>query len=1306
MLKKNIIYFLLFLCTAHSVQAAGKTSYFFKQISIEDGLNQTSVRATFYDSRGFLWIGTRSGLNRYDTYKLMSYKNDLKDDTLLPSNNVLFITEDKEGKIWVGTNKGITRFDYNTNQFEPLLHEGKELRIKSFAHVEGGILLGGAGVLYLYKTASIVPIQFGNREKVGDNITAIHQWVGNKYILSTRWDGMWVYDATDRSVVPTSFCSNKDIMSIYVDSANKLWVSPYGKGIMCYNEDGTLIQSLNVANEMLTNDVVLSIVEKDGDMWFGTDGGGIVIYNKEHATTSVLEYMPGDSFSFPSNSVLSLYVDRMNNIWAGTIRSGLVGIRQMYMRTYKDSPLQSKFGLSEKTVLSITEDQDAQVWIGTDGGGVNKFDPKTQKFKHFESTNKMKIVSLVDYDQQHLLISNFSKGVSLFNKTTGAISPFVLVDKETNKKATRLGISVNLLHYNSDSIYIFTDSIYLFSRQQNKFSAIHSVQKKSQNSFLQRLSRDKKYIYLFHEHHISRIDTKKLTLEVIHTLDNPATISTAAEGKNGELWIATSKELYLLHVDSKKIVRSDIPVNSVVSSLLYDNQGRLWIGTDKMLYTYIPNENRFVVYGDSDGAPANEYLFKPTLIGKDNSLYMGGVGGLLYVPNDIVLPKEITTPELDIADFTIDGLSSVLSQKNMPIQVPWSHSMISVRTLTKDKDIFREHIYRYTIEGKESTTIETHRKEITLYSLPVGTYRVLVSCNAQNGEWAEAKEVVNFQIYPPWWNTTWFYSLLVLLLLLTLVVVVWYIIQKSNNQLKLEKKEYERQSYEDKVKFLINVSHELRTPLTLIYAPLKRLMQGINKEDKMYTPLSQILSQAVQMNKTINMVLDIRKMEVRDDKLKLEEVAINCWISDIMYNFSSEASAKKIQLVLDADEAINNVLIDKEKTSIVLSNILMNALKFSPEETTITIKSELQADTIKISVVDQGIGLENVDQSQLFTRFYQGNHEMGGSGIGLSYSKKLIEMQNGTIGVDNNAHAGSTFWFTLPTHDEVAQTASKVAIDHVLSTLHTSHDGAEEDGRIDLSHYSVVVAEDDTNMQAFLKEALSDYFKEVYTSNNGAEALIDIKSKKPDIIISDVMMPRMNGYELCKSIKSNLEISHIPVILLTARTDDDSTSLGYKLGADMYLPKPFDIATLVVVLKNILEAREALKERYIGSATLVDPVKNTFSNSDESFILKLNKIIKDNIDNPLLDVPFITEQMGMSRASLYNKFKAITGQGINTYITSYRIEEACELLLRTQHTVGEISDIVGFNNQRYFSTVFKQAKGMSPTEYRKEQLGE
>lgn len=506
--------------------------------------------------------------------------------------------------------------------------------------------------------------------------------------------------------------------------------------------------------------------------------------------------------------------------------------------------------------------------------------------------------------------------------------------------------------------------------------------------------------------------------------------------------------------------------------------------------------------------------------------------------------------------------------------------------------------------------------------------------------------------------------------------------------------------YEEKINFLTNISHELRTPLTLICAPLKRIINKESDKQDVEKLLVPIYKQAYQMKSIIDMVLDVRKLEEGKDMLHILPHPLNEWVCSVGDKFINEFHVKGIRLEYELDEQIKEVPFDQNKCEFVLSNFLMNALKFSESGTTTTLITTLsqEKDWVRISVRDEGMGLNMVDTDSLFSSFYQGGHEKGGSGIGLSYAKSLITHHKGRVGASNAAGKGAIFYFELPLFTDTCGQLEPASVEAATGVE------VNEPDRIDytfLKKYSVMVVEDTPELRSYLKETLSNYFARVYVAKDGKEGLEQIKDRLPDIIISDVMMPRMNGFELCREVKTNLDISHIPFVLLTAYHNSQNMYTGYKTGADAFLPKPFEIDGLLALIHNQLRQREQIRARYKDDKLLTHK-EVSFSNADETFLLKLNTLIADNMSNPDLDVAFIATNMCISRSLLFNKVKAITGMGIVDYVNKQRIEQSIVLLTTTTMNITEISEVVGFSSLRYFSKVFKSIKGEIPSAYRKQ----
>ena len=566
--------------------------------------------------------------------------------------------------------------------------------------------------------------------------------------------------------------------------------------------------------------------------------------------------------------------------------------------------------------------------------------------------------------------------------------------------------------------------------------------------------------------------------------------------------------------------------------------------------------------------------------------------------------------------------------------------------------------------------------ELTLNTLSAGTYQIPASSTTRSGEWTDNYPIIELIILPPWYRTWWFILTCILTALSAVGLSVYSFLRRKENRMKLAMKEHEQQAYEEKIRFLININHELRTPLTLIHAPLKQLIEQFPAKDARYRVLQNIARQSERMKNLLNMVLDVRKMEVSQSTLHIESINLEKWLEEVVEDFIPEATQKHITLTRQLSAGIESFYCDKEKCTTIITNLLINAIKYSNEGGEINIITSLseKKDRVRISVSDQGPGLKDIDVSKLFTRFYQGENSRPGSGIGLSYSKILAEQQGGSVGALNNVEsAGSTFWFELPLNIKPGKLILQPQpyLNELLASAENIESVPDEPTfRSETKDYTILVVDDNMELVDYLTDAMRPYFKDVRTAYNGEEALEMCRQWHPDVIISDIQMPKMNGYELCKRVKEELDISHTPVILLTARNDEASRIFGYKNGADTYLTKPFEISMLYTAIYNQLKNRERIKKKYISSKTAPTPEESTFSAADEKFLNTMNQIITEIIDEPNMGVPFLCDKLGMSRASLYNKLKALTGMGANDYINKLRIDNAINLLLNSSLTVN------------------------------------
>ena len=792
-------------------------------------------------------------------------------------------------------------------------------------------------------------------------------------------------------------------------------------------------------------------------------------------------------------------------------------------------------------------------------------------------------------------------------------------------------------------------------------------------------------------------------LHTVYACGRDTLINAVSRDERGVFWIGSNQGLSSYNPETRQYNHLPTSLFGEITSIMCDQRGKIWIGADNMLFAWLVNEKRFILFGESDGVFINEYLSKPRLISTRGDIYMGGIRGLLRIDKN--LPVESSEyPQMQLTDILINGesVSDALSANPTGISVSWSSKSIAVRVMSCEKDIFRQKIYRYQIVGLNNQYIDSYSSELVIRSLPPGDYRIMASCSTKDGNWTPLQQVLSLTILPPWYQTWWFILCCILLVSGVIIQVFLVTMRRKENKLKWAMKEHEKQMYEEKVRFLINISHELRTPLTLIHAPLNRILKSLAPTDSNYVSLKGIYRQSQRMRDLLNMVLDLRKMEVGVSKLQVYPQLLNDWVLEVSADFISEGEARNVHIRYQLDEQITVVSFDREKCEIILTNLLINALKHSPEGGEILIQTQLLPDeqSVRVSVADQGCGLKQVDIHKLFTRFYQGSGERNGTGIGLSYSKILAELHGGSIGAKDNDTAGATFFFELPLQvvSEEIICQPKAYLNELITD--DNEEKNTETNTFQTKDYSLLVVDDNQDLIDFLRDTMKVHFKQVYTAADGVEALEIVRRYQPDIVVSDVMMPRMNGYELCKQIKENIDISHIPVILLTARDDEQSQLHGYKIGADGYLTKPFEEEMLLELIRSRLRNREQTKVRYLNAGLLPAPEESTFSQADETFLLKLNKIIVENLDSSVLDIAFLCKEMYMSRATLYNKLKALTDMGANDYINKFRLERAIQLITTTDLNFTEIAERTGFSTSRYFSTAFKQYTGETPTQYK------
>lgn len=1281
------------------IQTHAKERYVYRQISQKEGLTST-VNCIYKEKDGDVWIGSPSGLYRFNGYSLTQ-----NEDPLLSGHSIYRVSIGRNGGLWVLTDAHLLRSRSDEEGFKkmPIPSSDKNLPFYGLLHEDECIWFGSLGKLFRYtysddsvrlfcEPADMPEFMFRNIERLNENT-----------LLCSSQDGIILIDSNTGARISSPFNTYKEATSSLIDSRGRIWLGFYNNGISVFNRDGSLIKSFNTTNSRLSNNIVLCLTESNGQIWAGTDGGGINIIDLDDEKLSVLSHIPGAPSSFPAHSIKSIYTDQYGNIWAGSIRDGLISIHRSEMKTYKDVHVGLSGGLSNATTLSIYQENGSEdIWIGTDGGGINRYNPKTADFTHYPNTLKTKVASIASYSEDELALSLHSDRLCLFNKKTGTLRPLTINDDELNYQIRYAGHSINLVNEKGGGLLLVGKAIKRLDRTTGRCTRLQTSDgvKPSGNYMLIGKSgdglwfHDNNNVYLL-PHGADHIIRKgKL---------NDGVINAGNNGPRGNLWLATNKGLCRYNIAEGSFSFIESTLFQSVASVICDRSGRVWVGTENRLYAYLVESNIFAMFGESDGAKPNEYLSQPSLLTEAGDILMGGVQGLLHIESSYSIDTS-EEPTLALSGLIVDQHPiTVIPGKT--IRLPRHSKTMNMSISVLERDMFRNKRYRFYLS--EEGMFQTKTPVLSIRQMPPpGTYDVSVSCTKRNGQWTEPTKLLRMKIPQPWYLTGWFIGGCLSVMLFIFFIILLAINKSKADQLKMAMKEHEQTIYEEKVRMLINISHELRTPLTLIMAPLKRLTGKMDRNNEYYPTLNRIYRQSRRMRDLLNMVLDLRKLEVGSSTLKVEVLDFNAWIIQTTEDIVNEEKEAEIEIIYRLDENITNAAIDKNKCDTVLMNILMNAIKHSSPGDRVTITNRLlENGMIRISISDEGPGLgkDITDIEKLFVPFYQSTSERYGSGIGLSYSKVLVDMMGGQIGAFNNNTRGATFWWEIPIQvigETSSEAPEKAYLNELLGHSEIEDAQAPESEKFNTSGMSLLLVDDNTDLLDFLREALSQDFAEIMTATSGNKALKLISAGRlPDIIVSDVNMPDGDGYRLCSGLKGNDKYSHIPIVLLTARGEEKSHGDSFRMGADAFLAKPFEIETLMEVLRSLLRSKSAIRKRYFEKE---DQAQGDYGSNEEMFILQLNKIIAEHMSNPDLDQQLICRELGVSRALLYNKMKAITGAGAKEYITHIRIEKAKNLIETTNLSISDISEMTGFSAQSYFSTAFKNHTGLTPTKYKQQ----
>lgn len=756
---RTLIIILFLLAGVKLLSSEHCVNYSFTQLSIEQGLSQSTAQSILLDHKGTLWIGTKSGLNSYTQEGIKTYLHHSGDPHSLPSNYINHLTEDSLGNFWIATSKGLALYDDEQDQFNTVNFS----IIYSSVGVEGGMWFGSENAIhcYDYKSKELKTIHIEKEEGKGINpvdyrIQKMLYLEDGKILIGTRKKGIYLYDCRIRQFTLLIPSSQNLLTSLYVTADHHIYTAFYGDGFYCYDRTGKMLKHYTKENSGLKNNYVLDMAEYNGNIWLATDGSGINLFTPRTFQFSQLQHIVGDYSSLPVNSITLLYKDMKDNLWAGSVRGGIFSIKETYIKTYKEAILNNTNGLSEQSVISLYEEKDGKVWIGTDGGGINLYDPSTDKFIHFPSTYGDKVVSIAEVSETELMVSLYTKGIFLFNKKTHKYRPFTIVDEETNKKECFYGYLPLANQVADGKIYIISCGTYVYHTHDHTFSRMQTDRDYdfSNDALCLSYSNDR-FSLLMCAHQAFWVDQKSDSIRLLFELEKDELITSMSYDNNRMIWTSTNKGLGFFDLESQKYHRIRTRLFNGISYLIADGKGRLWICAQNHLYSYIIKENRFILWNSSDGFPPNEILFAYQKQSNRDYIYLGGSEGLVKINTDIPY-TETQIPEIYLSEILFNGSPSLKKVKENTIKIPWNYNSLSVHFRIKNRDVFQKYLLQYTIEGRGKQSIESYDPVLNLSSLSAGNYSIWVSCNTKNGNRTPSKQLIHIIVTPPWYKTVWF----------------------------------------------------------------------------------------------------------------------------------------------------------------------------------------------------------------------------------------------------------------------------------------------------------------------------------------------------------------------------------------------------------------------------------------------------------------------------------------------------------------------------------------------------------------------
>lgn len=1287
----------------------------FRHYNNKQGLSHNTVYCSLQDQRGFMWFGTEDGLNRFDGHTFKVYRHNSYNTNSLPSDHLDFLYESSDGKIWVLTSGGTCWYDYKTDTFHPFRLSSGQNEPEYFSAVtedkhhnlwfisynrivrynpadgssrvypaekafqpalvtltnDGEPLFSDRQALYTYNREAdnfrMIPLL--NNAQIDNQIVlqAICQVQDVGVLAGTNQAGLLLYKYQDQSV--STLIPDIQVRAITPYNNTTYWIASES-GIYIYN---LLDQSIVNLRKSLTNEFTIAdnavyslTKDREGGMWAGAFFGGISYLPKEY--TRFNYFIGGKTHpQLLGNAIREIVPDQYGNLWLGTEDNGIncYNLQSGHITNYSlNNPAHP---LSATNIHGLLADGN-QLWVGTYNKGIDVLDiPSGKIIKHYSRENT-----------DNALNSNF---VLCFYKTrnneflVGTASGIMLYDKatETFRPWNNIYALIRQLYEDSrgDIWAATTNGIYHYLREENKVEQYTADTNKSQS-----------------------IGSNNTT--------------SVFEDSNQRIWVTTVNGLSLFNRDTKSFNRitaeAGLPSN-IIYRIVEDESNNFWLATANGLVRFNPDTYVMRTFTFTDGLHETQFNYSSSYQAPDGTIYLGTINGMLSF-NPSRFKEDVFTPPMYITGINLPdneenrhNLTSVSIENTEVLKLPYNASTFTLSYIAlsyTSPDAIR---YAYKLEGVDKDWIYMNQnKDVTFANLSPGKYTFKVKSTNSSGIWQNNEQSLHIIITPPFWATGW--ALLIYIVILCICIVLFYNYKKAKleekhrmNQDLFESKK-EKELYDAKIQFFTFITHEIRTPLTLIKAPLEKIIRSGDGNVSTKENLQIIEKNTQQLLNLSNQLLDFRKTESRGFKLNYVKTDVALWLRTIIQPFLPVMDHEGKTFVCDIPDESFTAYIDREAFSKIMNNLLTNAIKYSDRQISLELLVDEDKKEFSIAVTNDGLLIPDSEKENIFNPFYRlkETENQQGSGIGLSLARSLAEFHRGTLNYIQSPEKMNRFILTLPREQEECYSlmADKNMEDAVPAKIVTP----------DNEKPVILIVEDQIEMRRFIAKELSETYC-ISEAGNGKEAIDILKSQTVQLIISDVMMPVMDGFELCNTVKNDINFSHIPFILLTAQHNLQSRLQGLNNGADAYMEKPFSIELLAAQIVNLLKSRELLTKTYrempsAPAATLA------VSTVDDLFLKKLNSYLDENMNNESLNVEILATEMGMSTSSLYRKVKGLAGISPVDFIKLARLKKAVLLMQNGESRINEIAFQTGFSSPAYFSTCFQKQYGKSPSDFMKE----